>query len=106
MKFCPKCNSFCITDYSKKQAVCNKCGHAVDLENPKELIYKKLVEEKIVVMTENLRSLISLPRVRRKCPKCGNNEAYVSVVASRSEEDYEEELNRCIECNYKWRTGN
>ena len=106
MKFCPKCNSFCFTDFSKKQAVCSICGYAVELENPKELKNKKVVDRKIFVVTDNLRRFSSLPRVRRQCPKCGNNEAYLSMAVSRSEEDYGEDLCRCAECGYSWREGN
>ncbi len=103
MKFCPKCNSFCITDYTKKQAVCNKCGHIVELENPPKITNNKLVDGKIIVVTENLKSLIPLPRGKHKCPKCGNKEAFVSIAASRNEDDYEEELYRCTACAHKWR---
>ena len=106
MKFCPECSSFCVTDSSKKQAVCSKCGHIVELENPKELKNKKIVDGKIVVVTENLRRLNSLPRGRRKCPKCGNTEVFIRILAARGEEDYEEECYRCTKCGHSWREGN
>ena len=103
MKFCPKCNSFCESDLTNKQAVCVRCGHIVELEPPKKITNNKVVDEKVVVVFEKLRRLVPLPRTIRICPKCGNKEAYVTKGASRSEDDFEEEVYRCTECGHKWR---
>ena len=105
MKFCPKCNSFCVPNNTNKQAVCYKCGYIIELENPNKITNKKMVDGRIVVVTKDLRELNGLPRTRRKCPKCGNIEAYITKGASRSEDDYEEEVYRCTECGRKWREG-
>ncbi len=106
MKFCPKCNSFCVPDNTNKQAVCNRCGHIVELDPPLLIKNNKLVDGKMIVVSSELQRLIPLPRTIRKCPKCGNKEAYVTIGASRSEEDFEEEVYRCTECGRKWREGN
>ncbi len=103
MKFCPKCGSFCSEDFSKKQAVCSRCGHILNLEAPKEFVNQKEIDEKIFVIDKNTKDLIGLPRVNRICPKCGHKEAYVSMVASRSEDDFETERYRCVSCGHSWR---
>mgnify|MGYP003984791307 CR=1 FL=1 len=54
MKFCPKCNSFCESDLTNKQAVCVRCGHIVELEPPKKITNNKVVDEKVVVVFEKL----------------------------------------------------
>ena len=101
--FCSKCNAFCNEDYRKKQAVCTKCGHISEIVAPPEIKNIKLIDEKIVVVNKSTKTLRSLPIRRCLCPKCGNKEAYVSMVGSRNEEDYETERYRCTECNHSWR---
>ena len=101
--FCSKCNGFCSVDYGKKQAVCMRCGHIVEIVAPPEIKNVKLIDEKIVVINTSHKKLRSLPIRRCLCPKCGNKEAYVSMVGSRSEEDYETERYRCTACTHSWR---
>jgi DNA-directed RNA polymerase subunit M len=103
MQFCPECKAFCIVEYETKQAVCSKCGHIVEIESFQILKNQKEKKENIVVANEKVRQINVLPRVKRKCRKCGNNEAIVRILASRSEEDYEEECYSCTKCGHTWR---
>ena len=101
--FCSKCEAICNVDYRKKQAICSRCGNILDIEAPPEIRNSKLIAEKIVVVNKKNKKLRSLPIRKCLCPKCGNKEAYVSMVGARSEEDYETERLRCTECRYSWR---
>jgi DNA-directed RNA polymerase subunit M len=103
MLFCPSCKALCTNDYKIKQAQCTRCGTLLDLETPAEIRNKKLSDGKIVILSNSLKKIRSLPIKRCLCPKCGNKEAYVSMVGSRSEEDYETERYRCTDCNHSWR---
>ncbi len=105
MQFCPKCNGFCITDYTSKQAVCSKCGQVVEMEGFNVFTNHKENVEKIVVVKKQVLRLTGLPRVKRKCRKCGNSEVYVRILASRSEDDFEEECYSCTNCGHSWREG-
>jgi len=101
--FCSQCKAFCNVDYSKKQAICSRCGEVQNIEAPPEIRNTKLVYENIVVVTNSLKQMNGLSRRVCSCPKCGNKEAYVSIVGARNEEDYETEKLRCTECGYSWR---
>lgn len=106
MKFCPDCGSFCTPSYNIKQAVCIKCGLKVELDTPLSLTNNKMTDEKIVVVNREMKNITGLPVERKKCPKCGNLKATVSMAAARSEEDYETEKFRCTECSHTWRDSN
>jgi len=106
MQFCTKCKAFCNIDYGKKQAVCSKCGHIIEIEGPKKLLNLKERKENIMVVDKKTRQLNHLPRGKRKCSKCGNTDVYIRLLGARSEEDYEEECYTCTECGHSWRQSN
>ena len=103
MRFCPECKSMCETNYKLKKAICNKCGYVVDLEVPLEIKNTKQIDGKVVVVNDSLKNLNNLSRRKCLCTKCGNKEAYISIVGARNEEEYETERYRCTECGHSWR---
>ena len=103
MKFCPRCDAFSIPDYSKKQSVCNKCGHLFELVIKKIKKDPKMQEKKVFVVKKKDRRLNHLPRRVIECSKCGNMEVYISIVAARDDDDDKTERYRCTECGYSWR---
>lgn len=101
--FCTKCKAICKVDYKQKKAVCSRCGEVVDIEAPPEIKNSKIIDGKIVIVNNSMRQMNGLSRRRILCPKCGNKEAFVSIVGAKNEEDYETEKFRCTECNHSWR---
>lgn len=106
MRFCPECKSICDTNYRLRKSVCSRCGYVIDLEVPLEIKNTKIIDGKIVSVTNSLKSLNSLSRRKCLCPKCGNMEAYISIVGARNEDDYETEKYTCTECSHSWRESN
>lgn len=103
MIFCPKCEAFCLPDYSKKQSVCSKCGDSFDLALRKEQKNQNILEQKIFVVNRNAQKLNHFPRGKHTCSKCGNLEVYISIVASSAEERDTAERYQCTKCMHAWR---
>lgn len=103
MKFCPRCDAFGIPDYSKKQSVCIKCGHLFELVMREVKKDSSRLEKKVFVVKKKDRRLDHLPRAKYECSKCGNMEAYISIVAARDDEDDKTERYQCTECGHSWR---
>ena len=103
MQFCPVCSSFCANNYQKKIAVCQRCGHESEREIPNGFVNKRVIDDKFVVINDELRERHAFPRRKSLCSKCGYKEAYVSLVGSSDETDYEVERFSCALCGYSWR---
>jgi DNA-directed RNA polymerase subunit M len=103
MDFCPVCGSICKIDYKKRITVCSRCGNVIDGTPPPVMRSQKQIDDKIIVVTDSLKRINSLPVKNCQCPKCGNKKAYVSIVGSRNENDYETERYKCTNCDHSWR---
>jgi len=103
MKFCPRCDAFGIPDYNKKQSVCNKCGHLFEQVIKKVKKDPNNLEKKVFVVKKKDRRLNHLPRGNYECSKCGNMEAYISIVTARDDDDDNTERYQCTNCGHSWR---
>jgi DNA-directed RNA polymerase subunit M len=85
---------------------CPKCGYEKRATRPVTTV-SKIIEhssqERIVVMGKGEQKLRTLPTVRIKCPKCGNNLAYAWIVQIRRLEESSTQFFRCTKCNYTFR---
>jgi len=101
MKFCPICGGM-----MKKQGnkyVCSSCGYTEDVTA------ENTVSRKIIIPANDREAIIvdtgerPLPKTRIKCPKCGNMEAYYTVMQTRSADEPETRIYICTKCGYTWR---
>ena len=108
MKFCPKCGTLMRIDRKNKQWVCPSCGYKEKItDNDRErLIERHKVEhrENIIVVEDNIGNG-NIARV--KCPRCGNEMAFFTVMHIPVSDGEEEEiiLYKCTKCGHTWREG-
>jgi len=46
---------------------------------------------------------VTLPKQRVICPKCGNTEAYYTIMQTRSADEPSTIQFRCCKCSHSWR---
>jgi len=97
--FCPKCKSLM---YPKGENFkCKKCGFEEKKQGTNLVITKQ--EEKEITLIENKEITNVLPRIRIKCNKCNNNEAFWILRQMRGADEPETKFYTCTKCGYKWR---
>lgn len=103
--FCAQCGSLMYPQAGK--LVCRKegCGYSRDQteadghlslivapsreRSPEPLVLEELVE--------------TLPKTRIECPECGHFEAMWYMRQTRSADEPETRIYRCVKCSYTWR---
>ncbi len=55
-----------------------------------------------VVIVEGGKKM-SAPVVEAKCPKCGNDRAYLQIVQTRAADEPPTRIYTCTKCGYTWR---
>lgn len=81
--FCKRCKTECAQNGKEAKAVCEmKQDHGM-----------LVVDEKVDI----------LPKTRAECAKCGHNEAYWILRQTRSADEPETRIYRCVKCSYSWR---
>lgn len=128
MLFCPKCGSILRPkDKAGKRILWCSCGFTADLEKIKkekekkekeelkeekteETKEKKTEEKKPEEKKEETKRKIEIveeiethPKIKAKCPKCENNEAYYWTQQTRGADEPETRFFKCTKCNYTWR---
>jgi len=101
--FCPKCKSLLKPREvdGERVLVCENCGYRSD---SKGKIGEKRKEEK-----EKRRFDVAkekeeiLPKIKAKCPKCGNEEAYFWEIQTRAADEPATKFLRCTKCKHTWR---
>jgi DNA-directed RNA polymerase subunit M len=97
--FCPKCKSLL---YPKENLlICRKCGFEKKKVG-KNIVINKQVKKDITIIDEKDRTNI-LPKIKIKCAKCDNNEAYWILRQMRGSDEPESRFYTCTKCKYKWR---
>ena len=79
---------------------CTQCGYEMEVQE------KKIVEKKESkkVVPKGMKEMPSvLPKVKVKCPKCGNTEAYTWTVQTRAADEPPTRFYKCTKCGYVWR---
>jgi DNA-directed RNA polymerase subunit M len=100
MKFCPKCKSLMYPKGEK--VVCNKCGYTQEKKG-KSVVVKHQRKEKEVTLIESRDNLNVLPKTKKICMKCNNNEAYWILRQMRGSDEPESRFYTCTKCKHKWR---
>ena len=81
-----------------------------DCKNEKEIAAKtenqRIVdgptgEEVAIINSED--ETVTLPKTRVICPKCGNTEAYYTIMQTRSADEPPTTQYRCCKCSHSWR---
>jgi len=105
--FCPECGSLLR---SKKNAsgelilYCPEHGEITGKEiKLRDSVKKK--EKRIILPSEKEQKEAEESKLTAKevCPKCGNNEAYVEIVQTRSADEAPTRFLTCKKCGHKWR---
>ncbi len=103
---CPKCGALMSPKVENGKVVfkCPRCGYE-GTEGRALNITRRVAaspENKVVVI-ENPEELISLPKVKAVCPKCGHTEAYLRIEQTRSADEPPTRIYTCVKCKYTWR---
>ncbi len=101
--FCPKCGNLIQVkeENGKKIYICTN-GHEISIENHQITVYeapKQEVEGTIVIEED----ILTLPKTKVLCPKCGNTEAYWILRQTRSADEGETRYFICTKCRTTWR---
>ncbi len=108
MDFCPKCGNLMNPKKKDGEVVlaCPNCGHEEkkEEEDSDSDSYKVVREgekkEETAVIEKDSESL---PKTQKKCPECGNGEAYWWMQQTRSADEPSTRFYRCVECGHTWR---
>lgn len=105
MNFCPKCGTKLTLKMIGDEILmwCRKCGYTSKCkeDNMIKFIKKQYKRDALVICGET--DLKTMPTVRKICPKCGNDTAYVWEVQTRSGDEPATQFYRCTKCGYTTR---
>ena len=109
MQFCPKCGSILIPkkEGGKAVLVCPKCGLKLEPQgNVRVRISKKLehkeTEKMYILDTDEIFK--GVPKATGvKCPKCGHDEAYYTIIQTRRADEPPTRIYKCTKCGHVWR---
>ncbi|MCD6469979.1 transcription factor S [Candidatus Bathyarchaeota archaeon] len=105
MDFCPKCGTRLTPKKIGEQTLmwCRKCGYTRKCEESDMIKFvKKRSREDLLIIPQET-GLKTMPTVKRICPKCGNDTAYVWEVQTRSGDEPATQFYRCTKCGYTTR---
>lgn len=96
--FCKKCKTL-MTPHEGKWK-CKRCGELADSTGQKAVVTEMNEDREILVLDENNDTL---PKTKAECPKCGHNEAFFVIRQTRSADEAETRIYRCVKCKHSWR---
>ncbi len=96
--FCKKCKSLMTPTEGKWQ--CRKCGYACASTGEECIVTERNPDKEILVLDEQSGVL---PKTRIECPKCHHMEAYWLLRQTRSADEPETRIYRCLKCQHSWR---
>lgn len=114
MEFCPKCNSRLVPKKKKSGEkasivlVCPKCRYKRPVVSGKVTpkiakVIQSHPQKLVAVIGKEEQKLRTLPTLKVKCPRCGNNLAYVWQVQTRGADESSTQFLRCTKCGYTFR---
>ncbi len=84
---------------------CPKCGYTEEVDSANAKLVEKTTlskkDDKPIVLAKAGEE--ALPKVRKTCPKCGNDEAYFWVQQTRAADEPPTRFYKCTKCGYVWR---
>ena len=100
--FCPKCGGLMVPIKKKGKIVykCTVCGY--EMEGKQEKIIEKTKKKKEIPKLSK-KKIELLPKVKIKCPRCGNTEAYTWMEQTRGVDEPPTRFYKCTKCGYVWR---
>ena len=91
------------TEKGKKRLICAKCGHEENIgesHTVEQKVSGKPMDD-IVVIDKNSQE--SLPIIKSKCSRCGNEDAVWWIKQMRSGDEPPTIFYRCTKCRHTWR---
>jgi transcription factor S len=110
MEFCPSCGSRLEPKKAEGSTVlaCPKCGYIkVVANNRAQAKVVKVIQHTsqpfMTVISEEEQKIKTMPTIRMKCEKCGNNLVYVWQVQTRGGDEASTQFMRCTKCGHTFR---
>lgn len=95
--FCPECGSLM---FPKDGAYgCSRCDCEAEIGTAQCFVTDSKGKETVVI-TE---SAATLPKARVTCPECSHKEAFYVLRQTRSSDEPETRIYRCVRCSHSWR---
>ena len=110
MEFCPTCGL--RLEPKKGEGVivlaCSKCGFSKQASsNRGQAKVIRVIQPKsqpfMTVISEEEQKVKTMPTIRVKCDKCGNNLVYVWQVQTRGGDEASTQFMRCTKCGHTFR---
>jgi DNA-directed RNA polymerase subunit M len=98
--FCEKCGSLLVPkEYrGKRSFYCNRCNKYHSFN--KKIVEKGEKKKKIVLIKEKR---IDLPKIDKRCSKCGGKKAYFWIEQTRASDEPPTRFYKCTKCGKVWR---
>ncbi|MBN2101805.1 MAG: transcription factor S [Candidatus Aenigmarchaeota archaeon] len=91
------------TEKGKKRLICARCCHEESLDSShivEQKVSGKPMDEVVII---DRKSQESLPIIKAKCSRCGNEEAVWWIKQMRSGDEPPTIFYRCTKCRHTWR---
>lgn len=104
MLFCPKCGHLLVPKLkdNKKIMQCNNCSYS-SKETKTAKISEKLDHESVSKVDVIDKEVETDPLTDAKCPKCGHEKAFYTMVQTRAADEPETKFFKCQKCKHRWR---
>ena len=96
--FCKKCKSLMSPSEGKWR--CKKCGFMCNSTGEECIVTEMNKAKEILVLDANNDTM---PKTKVECPKCSHNEAFFVLRQTRSADEPETRIYRCVKCKHSWR---
>ncbi|MGD0406809.1 MAG: transcription factor S [Candidatus Bathyarchaeia archaeon] len=110
MEFCPSCGSRLEPKKAEGFIVlaCSKCGYTKPAANNRAQakvvkVIQPTSQPFMTVISEEEQKITTMPTIRMKCEKCGNNLVYVWQVQTRGGDEASTQFMRCTKCGHTFR---
>ncbi|RLG15153.1 MAG: transcription factor S [Candidatus Nanohalarchaeota archaeon] len=104
MELCKKCGSLMVPIRKKNGLyfVCRVCKTEKKANGNNNILKEVIHNEKPIIAVVG-DSTETLPTIKKKCEKCGNNLVYWWSQQTRSSDEPETRFYRCTKCKQTWR---
>ena len=96
--FCKKCKS--LMTHAEDTWQCKRCGYSCTTTGEECIVKERNQDKEILILDE---SNDTMPKTKVECPNCGHNEAFFVLRQTRSADEPETRIYRCVKCKHSWR---